>query len=141
MTNKLPATTIEFIDELKYKLFEEGKIPRPSDTAVSTMLPVDRTMISMYRNKGHTFSDETAIIAAELLELPVGYVIACIHAERAKSKEAKSMWEGMAKQFGSAAAAAFLVANLSLCGSAQSLEATDSPALSGFSSAEVCILC
>jgi len=143
MTAKTP-TTVEILDQLTIKLYEDGTIPRPSDNAVSKELGLSRTMISRYRNKGETFSDETAAAVGKLLEWPPEYVVACAHAERAnraKHKDMYKLWQGMAKQFGTAAAVVFLVFNLNVNPALYNAQLIDSAAYSDISMSAVCILC
>jgi len=55
-----------------------------------------QSSISNYRTKPQYLSDKHAIQAAKLLDLPAGFVMACVHAERAKIKAIKSEWENAA---------------------------------------------
>lgn len=55
-----------------------------------------QSSVSNYRTKPQYLSDGHAVQAANLLDLPAGFVMACIHAERAKVKIIKSEWENTA---------------------------------------------
>lgn len=86
-------TTVNFLDEIK------NKHGITSDYALSTTLGMTRSMISRYRMKKDYLSDELAIKAADLLDLEPAYVVACVHAERAKPTEEKKLWERIAAMF------------------------------------------
>lgn len=66
-----------------------------SDYAVATLLDVTRSAVSKYRLGRSHFDDATAIRAAELAGLDAGYVIACAHAERAKSDPERAAWKSI----------------------------------------------
>lgn len=84
-------TTIEFLDAVK------AAHGLTSDYQLAQLLGIERQAISHYR-AGRTLGDETAIRVAELLEVDWAYVVACIHAERAKAGDAKKLWARLAKQ-------------------------------------------
>jgi len=52
--------------------------------------------ISGYRNKPQYMSEAICVQSANLLELPEGFILACVHAERAKSKAIKDAWKDTA---------------------------------------------
>ena len=86
-----PRTTVEFLDALKvrYNL--------PSDYKLAKFLIIGQQTISNYRQKGHAFDDAIALKVAELLELPPGHVLACIHEERSKRPQVKAAWHQVAR--------------------------------------------
>lgn len=83
-------TTADFIDELKLKL------ELPSDGMLAKKLGIHRQYMSQYRTGKTTFSDEKALLVADLLEIDPAYVIACVHAEREKNQTIKTIWERIA---------------------------------------------
>lgn len=84
--------TIDFIEEIKRK-----RLVR-SDYAVAKLLGISLSRMSHYRNGRASFSDPIAIRAAQLLDLEPGYVLACIHAARAKDPEVMSAWQTCARK-------------------------------------------
>lgn len=85
-----PSTTVEFLDALK------ARYHLKSDYALAKFLQTNTQNISRYR-KGWTFDAEISLKVAGLLELPVGYVLACIEEERAaKRPEIKAAWRKVA---------------------------------------------
>jgi plasmid maintenance system antidote protein VapI len=83
-------TTIDFLNQLK------AKFSLSSNYALAKKLGQTDTAIARWAHGKNTFSDETAIKVAELLELDPAYVVACIHAERAKHEGEKRLWERIA---------------------------------------------
>jgi hypothetical protein len=82
--------TLDFIDAVK----RHREIS--SDYACAQALGLTRAQLSRYRNGRDFFGDETAVKVADMLGLDAGYVMACIHAERASNPEIKVRWEGVA---------------------------------------------
>lgn len=123
--------TADFIELLK------KRYDLKSNYAVAKFLKQTDTAIARWAHGKGSFSDETAIQFADLLDLDPAYVMACIHAERAKDKAVKKTWERMAKRLAAVAAALACVAFLpwdNLSGSAL-LADHASLALVGFTSA------
>ena len=56
-----------------------------TDYRVSKMLEVSPQAVQHWRKSGVVMSDETAMKAAEILGLPPEFILANIHAERAKN--------------------------------------------------------
>lgn len=83
-------TSIEFISDLKIKSGIS------SDYALAKLLGVTKVTISHYQNGKTLIGDATAIRVAELLDLDPAFVVACIHAERAKHEGEKRLWERIA---------------------------------------------
>lgn len=83
-------TTLQAIDLIKQKHDLE------SDYRLYKFTGWGQSTVSSYRVGKQFFSDAHAIQAAQLLELPAGYVMACIHAERAKKADVKAAWEATA---------------------------------------------
>jgi hypothetical protein len=97
--------TLDLIDALK----RHRKIP--SDYACAQTLGITRSELSKYRHGKAYLGDETAVKVADMLGLDAGYVMACMHAERASNPEIKVRWEGVAARLqraGLAAVAAVL---------------------------------
>ena len=83
--------TNEYLDAIK------GKMRLKSDAKLADALEITGASLSRLR-AGHThMSDETALRAAKILEVPAIQIIAECHAERAKSKEAEDLWEQLAE--------------------------------------------
>lgn len=81
-------TTNEFLDAFK------AKRGLKTDSDLARAWSVSPQMIHQYRTSEKSLSDERAIEIAKVLELdPVGYVLACVHAERAQRPAVKRAWE------------------------------------------------
>lgn len=102
-----PKTTAEFIVAVKTKYNLQ------SDYALAKKLGITPTSIYRFTGNKGSFSDATALHVAELLNLNSGYVLACIHAERAKAANEKSTWEKMARYLSTCAAAVLFFALVS----------------------------
>jgi len=85
-------TTADFLDAVK------AKLGVPSDYALAPAIGTTRSMVSRYRNGKDYLSDEMAVKFSEILHLPADYIIACSHAERAKTEGVKEVWQGLAKK-------------------------------------------
>lgn len=96
-------TTNDFLDMLK------ARRGLASDYAVAKFLGCSPSRISNYRSKRSHFGDDEAILMAELLEIDPAYVLANIHAERAKDEVQKRVWKDLVKRLGGTAAALLLV--------------------------------
>lgn len=96
-----PRTTVEFLDAIK------DRHDLPSDYALAKILDVHRQAISRYRHGG-TFDEEMAIKVGNLLDIPGGYVNACVMAERTKRPEVREMWQSVARVIYSIAAAGII---------------------------------
>jgi hypothetical protein len=101
-------TTADFLDDL------QRKFDLPSDYAVGNMLGMHRQQISHYRLLKGAFDDSVCLKVAELLELDPGYVMACMHAQRAKGKDVKRAWERAAKSLAGSALAVLAGAAVAL---------------------------
>ena len=55
-----------------------------------------QSSISNYRTKPQFMNEKHCVQAAQLLDLPEGFILACVAAERAKVKEIKLAWENTA---------------------------------------------
>jgi transcriptional regulator with XRE-family HTH domain len=98
--------TRDFLQEAKRKNGLE------SDYALAKLLGISRQRISHYTTGKETLSDEVARRVAAALDYPPAYVMACVHAERAKEKELRKIWEQAAKVLGGMAAAVVLAVAL-----------------------------
>ena len=57
------------------------------------------SLISNYRNGRSAPDDAACIKLAAMARLDVGYVLACVHAHRAKSEETRQAWADVAAKF------------------------------------------
>lgn len=128
--------TIEFLDRVR----QAHSIS--SDYALAKRLDLTPQQISKYRSKKDHMGDETAARVAELLALDPGFVVATIHAERARTEAGRALWQGIAARLERAgvAAAAFVVL-LGFSGTPDGgAMAAERDTLQAFKS-PVCILC
>ena len=121
-------TTADFIEALK------AKYGLKSNYAVAKFLNQTDTAIARWSNGKTTFSDETAMHVAYLLDLDPAYVVASVHAERAKHANEKKLWERIATSVAGVAAALAVVAILPFI----ALPSNDAGIIA---QSEVCILC
>lgn len=99
-------TTADFIEALK------AKHSLKSNYAVAKFLGQTDTAVARWSHGKGSFSDETAMQFADLLEIDPAYVVACMHAERAKREEEKKLWERIATLSSGVAAVLAVVAVL-----------------------------
>lgn len=83
-------TTADFLDALRVKL------DLPSDGRLAAFLGIHRQYLSRYRRNVITFDDEMAMKVADLLDTDPAYVVACMHAQRAKTVKEQKLWERIA---------------------------------------------
>jgi hypothetical protein len=72
--------------------------------ALAKVLQITETSVARWK-KGGTLSDATAVHIARLVNLPPGYVVACMHAERATMDEERALWRDVAEKLRAVAAA------------------------------------
>ena len=84
--------TQEYLDRVKKELGVE------SDYALQKPLNLTRSSISKLRHGG-TFSDETAVLVAEILRMHPGIVMLDMHREREKNPQIQAIWSGMLEKF------------------------------------------
>lgn len=101
--------TLDFIDAVK----RHREIS--SDYACAQVLGITRSQLSRYRNGRDYFGDETAVKVADMLGMDAGYVMACIHAERASNPEIRVRWEGVAARLQRAGLAAVVAVLAVVC--------------------------
>ena len=84
--------------ETTKQLYERAKAASGCKTAYefAKRHGVTRQLVSNWANSKNSFDDEHADLIANLLRLEPGYVMACAHAERSKSKKASSNWARLA---------------------------------------------
>lgn len=89
-------TSKKLLNELKKEL----KKNEQSYTiyGIAKRLEVARPTIDRWA-QGRTMDDENAIKIAEFLNIDPAYVIACIHAERAKGSDSYATWEKILEKF------------------------------------------
>ena len=85
-------TTNQLLDAIKARhgITSEYRLTR-------TIGITDNTLRN-YRHGATVPDDAVAVKLAEMLELDPGYVVACVHAERAKEPQLRKVWEGIAIQ-------------------------------------------
>lgn len=95
--------TIDFLDAIRrvHNL--------PSDYAAAQLIGITRSQVSRYRHGKDFIGDDIAIRVAELLQLDPGYVMACAHAERAASEQARGVWTRIAERLKDTSATAVTV--------------------------------
>lgn len=91
-------TTNEFLDAVK------AKHGLASDYALCKKLGVSSSRIGNYRTNRSVFDDLMAVKVAEALEIEPLYVIASVHAERAKKDGEKKVWTDILEKLGGIAA-------------------------------------
>ena len=84
------TTTIDFMEALK------ARHSLASDYAIAKKLGITCSAVSKWRNQQDFLGDATSIKVAKLLDIDPAYVVACAHAERARSEDEKSIWQGIA---------------------------------------------
>ena len=95
-------TTIEFLNAVK------AKYHLPSDGKLALKLGHTRSSVSLLLQGKNYLGDDAAMNVADLLEIDPAYVVACIHAERAKQSKEKKLWERIATMASSGAVAVIL---------------------------------
>lgn len=86
-----------------------------SDYAAAQALGITRSELSKYRHGKAYLGDETAVKVADMLGMDAGYVMACMHAERASNPDVRTRWQGVAERLKAAGLAA-VMAFLALVG-------------------------
>jgi Phage related protein len=95
--------TADFLDALRVKL------NLPSDGQLADYLGMHRQHVSRYRTLAGTFDDAMSMKVAGLLDVDPAYVVASMHAQRAKRSEEKKLWERIATLTSGIAAALVIV--------------------------------
>lgn len=106
-----------------------------SDYKLGIALGLGTSAISNYRHGRSKPDDQVGADLAKLAGLDAGYVLACLHAERAKDSAARTVWESVAQRLATTAAAAALVVVIF------SPDRTAQAAEPGASAAPLSILC
>lgn len=83
-------TTVEFLNEVKknHHLTSDGQLAK--------LLGLTRSSTCLFMQGKNFLGDETAMKVAELIKADPAFVVACIHAERAKQTPERKMWERIA---------------------------------------------
>ncbi len=90
-------TTEEFLNALRVRY-------SVSDRKAAGLLGLSQAAVSRWRT-GHDFpSDQQCLKMAQLLDIDGGYVMACVHAERARLPDDKAAWQRLAERIGGMAA-------------------------------------
>lgn len=100
-------TTVEFLNAVK------TKHNLPSDGRLAIMLGLTRASISRFQQGKDFLGDDTAMKVADLLDIDPAYIVACVHAERAKPAKEKALWNRIAALSSGIAATALLAVILS----------------------------
>jgi predicted transcriptional regulator len=87
--------TAYYLDAVK------AKLQLPSDYALAKHWHVSKQDISEYRSGKRTLGEERAIAVAKILEINPAEPLICSHAERAKSDEARQVWESLLEKISS----------------------------------------
>lgn len=82
--------TLDFIDMVK------EKYSLTSDYQFFKFTGFGQSTVSSYRSQKQYLSDTHALHIAQLLSLPAPFVLACVHAERAKNQAVKLEWNNAA---------------------------------------------
>lgn len=91
-------TTADYLDELR------AHYDAPSDNALALKMGIHRQYMSQYRLKKTAFDDDTCLRVADILCTDPAYVVACMHAQRAKEPKIKQVWERIAEKMAAVAA-------------------------------------
>ena len=118
----------DFLDELKIEL--ELK----TDYQLGKELDISHSRISMYRTGKREFDVLTCVAVADVLALPMQYVMAEIEAARAKNPKVREVWQIVAHLAKKAQAAALVMAitsllNLSPAGVSQAKDVSEAAPL------------
>jgi hypothetical protein len=92
-----PMNTAELLDHVRKAQ------ALPSDYALAAKLGVSPQRVSHFRNGREIPGDKAALHLAQLAQLDPGYVLACLHAERAKRPAERKAWQALARKAGIAA--------------------------------------
>lgn len=84
--------TADFLNAIK------ARYGYTSDYQLSKALQLTTGAIGHYRAGRSKLDDAIALKVAELLDLDPGYVLACVHAERAKAPNERNAWIELAKR-------------------------------------------
>lgn len=109
-------TTVDFLNAV----MEKHGIK--SDNQLSLFLGCARSGISGYRHKKTYLDDHIVLKVADALEIDAAYVMACVHAERAKQAPEKAVWERLATMSLGLAATVLIVLALPYTGLNSGLE-------------------
>lgn len=88
-------STKDFLERLRTAL---DKGSRVTDYELAKEIGVSTGGMANYMNHGRTMDDEVAIRVAKKLNIKAAYVMACCHAERAKTIEATNIWISIANE-------------------------------------------
>lgn len=102
-------TTLELLDRI------EKANGNCTDYRAAQLLGVTRAAISQWRKRGVVMNDETAIKAADLLNMNPEYVVQCVHAERVKDCPSYHLLARIANRLDLRAAAASVAALAVFC--------------------------
>lgn len=83
-------TTNQLLDRIK------SSHQAPSDYRLAKIVGIDQSGIRNYRSGRSRPDDVIASRLAVLADLDPGYVVACIHAERAQDDQTRTLWTGIA---------------------------------------------
>ena len=79
-----------------------------SNRALARFLEIDRTRVTAYRAGRRKLDTDACIAVAKALDMPVGYVLAVVQAERAKRTAHRREWQKVARTMRVAAGALVL---------------------------------
>lgn len=87
-----------------------------SDYKLGVVLGLTDSAIPNYRKGRSSPKDEIASTMADLAGLDRGYVLSCLHAERATNSETRLVWEGIAERLQKAGVAAAVILSMGFWG-------------------------
>jgi len=87
------------MNTLEYLAAVKTRLRITSDYALAERLGVTRSAVSKMQQGGVSFSDDTALAVAEILQVEPWLVIADANAERAKTPEMRAKWQSLVAGF------------------------------------------
>lgn len=84
--------TVDLLDLIK------ARYNLPSDYALAKKLSVTQSCISLQRKNHRSMAESTLIRVAELLDLPLSYLLICAQIERANDDKLAHVWRTLATQ-------------------------------------------
>jgi predicted transcriptional regulator len=99
-------TTIDYLNAIKAKT---GAV---SDYALAKEMGITRAAVSIYMAKKRTFSDETALKVARILDIDASEVLLAAHIERSQSETVKTAYKSIFERLGGVAASVLVATTL-----------------------------
>lgn len=99
-------TTIDYLNDVKAKT---GAV---SDYALAKEMGITRAAVSIYMSKKRTFSDETCLKVASILDVDPSEVLIAAHIERTKNETVKNTYQKIFERLGGVAASVLVATSL-----------------------------